>query len=178
MEARLLLFLDYSTNSTVAHNDTFPPVTTGNVFLAVFAFFVHLFAEMYFTFALLAFGLSSMVIWLAATNFLETLKEQQTCVTEYSGSYGYLPILKDIKDKYRCLVDLADEVNMMWSGFGLFVLLILWTYMSTDLHVIWRSKNYVWSIHKGFVFIFLMATMVVSAESCRRVSVRILEMTS
>lgn len=162
--------LHLTTQNAASESTYDATISIENVLLATFGIFVNLVAEFYFIFMLLALGVSSLTIWLATSNFIDGLPVHQPGVTKYPPGLVELKSLEHIKRNYRILMDLVDEINSVWSGFGLFVTVNLTAWLSADLNQIWRSTNYAYSMYNSCMFIYLSLAMILSAESFRKAS--------
>lgn len=161
-DARYTLFIE--ANTTTENSD----ITVANMLLVIFMFCLSISAELHFIFILLAFGVSSGTIWLATTNFTETSTKQQLCDSEHPPQYTEL-LLKQTREKYGDLMELVDKVNLAWSSFGIYVILDVCIWLSSDLDLIWRSTNYIFSIYTCCIVGYLAVAMTLSAESSRKV---------
>lgn len=166
-DGKLLLLMEHSNSSTI-EIESMESVTVWNVLLSLVGFCVNVAAEMYFLFALLPFGISAVTIWLATKNFLSVLPKQLPGCRNPQRLIS-LKEIEQVQKNYVSLMDLSDEINSVWSRLGMYMVLNMSTWMSTDLDMIWQSSEYVFSTFTVSITTYFAGAMVLSAESIKMV---------
>lgn len=112
-------------------------------------------------------GVTSLTIWVATTNFVSPLKLGG--LHEDEQWFGKKFAVRQLREKYIELWDLANEVNTMWAAFCFHSLLSTCLWLCTDLDAILKSKNYAFKVFNTVLLIYLAGSIVLSAESSRKV---------
>lgn len=128
-----------------------------HVFLAAARYLITLTSETQGFFIIMAFGLSSTTIWIAAMNFKKKVLE------------GYYRYTWEIEEAYQELSKLADSTNGVWHEvfFALTIDAILW--LATDLDTAFVSPDIYLKIHVMYWLIYMAVMCILSAESYRMV---------
>lgn len=170
-EGRHVLFLSttYTTNKTEGDDDK---ITVADAFIALFAFSEIVSTRFHYATVLGALFISSFTIWTATNNFIKEINYghifQEKQVTDVV--VGKTLNLKQLCEKYGELVHLSHATNEMWGGLCFWAILDMCVWLCSDLEVVLHFNNYVYLMYDITAMVYLVLSLVLSAECYRKVS--------
>lgn len=156
-QGKFTFFLAPSNSSLIDLPET-ESIRWDDIILAIGQFAATLTSEIQGYFVVVAFGTSSVTIWLAARNFKERIQK---------GAYKNLEV---ITEAFQELSRLSDSINRVWHVvfFALVLDAILW--LATDLDRAFRTPDYFVKMHISYWLLYTGVSTVLSAEAARIVS--------
>lgn len=125
-------------------NSTETDITPANFVVVIFNCLVHLSAEIHYAIILASFGISSMTMWVATSNFMDSVKRRNFEVQRDKEELIAIRKLsiRELREKYSELGILVDTINSVWSGLFFWLIFDLSLWLSTDLDRVLKSPDY------------------------------------
>lgn len=119
-----------------------------------------------------ALGMSAITIWVAASNFAKIAHSEDDGQLSRPRSRN-TQSLAEVMEAFREVKRLADSINAVWLPVFVWFILDSLTWWAVDLDFIIRTNDWTGRTYSGYLLIYLATSVILSAESYRKVVKRI-----